>query len=57
MKLFENEMKYLHDNKFRVITMKDLDYEEENDYLYIEAPKESSLIGGIASVSSEKKSY
>ena len=50
-------MKYLHDNNFRVITMKDLDYEDESDYLYIIAPKESNIIDGIASVSSESKSH
>lgn len=57
MELFEKEMKYLHENNFRVITMKDLDYEEENDYLYVKAPEESNIIGGIASVSSENKSH
>lgn len=55
IELFENEMKYLHDNNFRVITMKDLDYEPESDYLYVKAPKESSIIGGIASVSGDSK--
>jgi hypothetical protein len=57
MKLFENEMKYLHDNNFRVITMKDLGYDEDSDYLYIKAPNESSIIGGIASVSDERKPH
>jgi hypothetical protein len=55
--LFERGMKYLHDNNFGVITMKDLDYEDESDYLYIKVPKESNIIGGIASVSSESKSH
>jgi hypothetical protein len=48
-------MKYLHDNSFRVITMRDLGYEENSDYLYIKSPQESSLVGGIASASSDNK--
>jgi hypothetical protein len=35
LKLFEKEMKYLHDNDFRVITMQDLGYEENTNYLYV----------------------
>jgi len=34
IELCENEMKYLHDNNFRVITMRDLGYEENSDYLH-----------------------
>jgi peptidoglycan/xylan/chitin deacetylase (PgdA/CDA1 family) len=33
--LFDAEMKYLHDNGFRVLTMADLGYDENNNYLYI----------------------
>ena len=33
--LFEKEMKYLHDNKFKVITISDLAYDEKDDSLYI----------------------
>jgi hypothetical protein len=33
--LFEKEMKYLHDNNFKVITLSDLDYNEKNNYLYV----------------------
>ncbi|HEU4468865.1 MAG TPA: polysaccharide deacetylase family protein [Nitrososphaeraceae archaeon] len=33
--LFEKEMKYLHDNNFHVITISDLSYDENNDYLYV----------------------
>jgi len=52
LKLFEKEMKYLHDNNFRVITMKDLGYEKKTDYIYIKSPNEPLLTGaGIASVS------
>ncbi|TLX89120.1 MAG: polysaccharide deacetylase family protein [Thaumarchaeota archaeon] len=54
LKLFEKEMKYLHDNNFRVITMKDLGYEKRTNYLYIKSPNESLLTGGIASVSGDK---
>jgi len=45
-------MKYPHDNNFRVITMKDLAYQEKTDYLYIKSPNEPLLTGGITSVSS-----
>jgi peptidoglycan/xylan/chitin deacetylase (PgdA/CDA1 family) len=33
--LFEKEMKYLHDNKFKVVTISDLAYNEKDDSLYI----------------------
>jgi peptidoglycan/xylan/chitin deacetylase (PgdA/CDA1 family) len=33
--LFDKEMKYLHDNNVRVITMSDLGYNENSKYLYI----------------------
>lgn len=33
--LFDDEMKYLHDNGFRVLTMADLKYDENNKYVYI----------------------
>lgn len=33
--LFEAEMKYLHDNNFKVLTMTDLGYDEYNNNLYI----------------------
>ena len=48
-------MKYLHDNNFRVIAMRDLGYEENSDYLYIKSQQKSSLAGGIGSVSSDDK--
>ena len=54
LKLFEKEMKYLHDNNFRVITMKDLGYEKKTDNLYIKSPNEPLLNGGVTSVSSGK---
>jgi hypothetical protein len=44
-------MKYLHDNDFRVITMQDLGYEENTNYLYVRWPNELSQTGGITSVS------
>jgi peptidoglycan/xylan/chitin deacetylase (PgdA/CDA1 family) len=50
LKLFEKEMKYLHDNNFRVITMKDLAYDQKTNYLYIKST-ENPVIGEIASVS------
>ena len=33
--LFDTEMKYLHDNGFKVITMADLGYDENNQCIYI----------------------
>jgi peptidoglycan/xylan/chitin deacetylase (PgdA/CDA1 family) len=33
--LFEAEMKYLHDNGFRALTMADLGYDENSNHLYI----------------------
>jgi hypothetical protein len=33
--LFDTEMKYLHDNGFKVITMADLGYDDNNNYIYI----------------------
>lgn len=35
--LFDQEMKYLHDNGFRVLTMNDLGYDTKNNVLYIKA--------------------
>lgn len=51
LKLFEKEMKYLHDNNFRVITMKDLGYEGKTNYLYIKSPNVPPLTGEVAAVS------
>jgi peptidoglycan/xylan/chitin deacetylase (PgdA/CDA1 family) len=33
--LFEKEIKYLHDNGFKVLTMADLGYDENSNYLYL----------------------
>jgi hypothetical protein len=33
--LFNKEMKYLHDNGVKVITMSDLGYDENSKYLYV----------------------
>lgn len=35
LELFEKEIKYLHDNNFRALTMKDLGYQTKGNYLYI----------------------
>ena len=37
LNLFDAEMKYLYDNGFKVITMADLWYDENNNYLYIKS--------------------
>jgi hypothetical protein len=36
--LFSDEMKYLHDNGFKVIKMSDLGYSQNNNDLYIKEP-------------------
>jgi hypothetical protein len=33
--LFAEEMKYLHDNNFRVLTMADLGFNKNNNYIYV----------------------
>jgi hypothetical protein len=33
--LFDAEMKYLHDNGFKILTMSDFGYDEKSNYLYI----------------------
>ena len=35
LNLFSSEMKYLHDNGFKVLTMSDLGYDGNSNYLYI----------------------
>ena len=35
LNLFDAEMKYLHDNGFKVLTMSDLGYDENSNSLYI----------------------
>lgn len=37
--LFEEEMKYLYDNHFKVLRISDLAYSEKNNYLYIKEEK------------------
>jgi peptidoglycan/xylan/chitin deacetylase (PgdA/CDA1 family) len=39
--LFYKEMKYLHDNGFKVLTMADLGYDEDSNYLYIRSDNKS----------------
>jgi hypothetical protein len=42
--LFELEMKYLYDNRFKVITLDDLRYDENQERFYI---KNGDNIGGV----------
>jgi hypothetical protein len=35
IELFEKEMKYLHDNNFHALTISDLSYNENGNYLYV----------------------
>ena len=51
--LFKKEMKYLHDNNFRVITMKDLGFDTKSNYLYIKS-QSVPLNSEMASISIEK---
>jgi hypothetical protein len=37
--LFAEEMKYLHDNGFKVLTMADLGYDEDRNYLYVKSSR------------------
>ena len=37
LSLFAQEMKYLHDNGFRVLTLNDLGYDTKNNFLYIKS--------------------
>jgi hypothetical protein len=43
LNLFDAEMKYLHDNGFKVLTMADLAYDENNNYLYIKTANHSNF--------------
>jgi hypothetical protein len=43
LNLFDAEMKYLHDNGFKVLTMADLGYDENNNYLYIKNTNHTNL--------------
>jgi hypothetical protein len=45
-------MRYLDDNNFRVIAMRDLGYEEKSTYIHVKLPNPSTVTGGIASASS-----
>ncbi|MBV9667316.1 MAG: hypothetical protein JO327_04220 [Nitrososphaeraceae archaeon] len=36
--LFSAEIRYLHDNGFKVLKMSDLGYNQSNNYLYIKEP-------------------
>ena len=48
--LFEKEMKYLYDNNFRVITMRDLGYEGKSNYIYVKQFEGEIGSGKIAGV-------
>jgi peptidoglycan/xylan/chitin deacetylase (PgdA/CDA1 family) len=45
--LFDAEMKYLHDNGFKVLTMSDLGFDENSNYLYVKnkvTPQQKAVI-------------
>ena len=37
LNLFDAEMKYLYDNGFKVLTMSDLGYDDNSNYLYVKS--------------------
>jgi hypothetical protein len=39
IKLFNAQMKYLHDNGYKVLTMADLGYDDKSNYLYLKVLK------------------
>jgi len=41
--LFDAEMRYLHDNGFEIVTMANLAYDENSNYLYIDKKQDSRL--------------
>ena len=41
--LFSNEMKYLHDNGFKVLKTSDLGYNQNTNYIYIKEPMNSLI--------------
>jgi hypothetical protein len=52
--LFDREMKYLYDNGFKVLTVKDLGYDTKNNFLYIK-PSVAQLT--VANPVSQTKFY
>ena len=52
--LFDQEMKYLHDNSFKVLTVNDLGYDTKNNFLYIK-PSVAQLT--VANPVSQTKFY
>jgi hypothetical protein len=44
LNLFDAEMKYLHDNGFKVLAMADLGYDKNNNYLYIKTTNKSNSL-------------
>ena len=44
LNLFDAEMKYLHDNSFKVLTMPDLGYDKSSNYLYIKSTNNTNSL-------------
>jgi peptidoglycan/xylan/chitin deacetylase (PgdA/CDA1 family) len=56
LKLFDKEMKYLHDNGFSVLSMADLAYDAKVNHLYIKQFKDEGNSGNIAGVNESNPS-
>jgi peptidoglycan/xylan/chitin deacetylase (PgdA/CDA1 family) len=57
LKLFEKEMKYLHDSGYTVLTMADLAYDDKVNHVYIKQFKSEENSGNIASLSEKNPSH
>lgn len=57
LKLFEKEMKYLHDNGYTVLTMADLAYDDKVNHIYIKQFKGQENSGNIASLNEKSPSH
>ena len=55
LKLFEKEMKYLHDSGYTVLTMADLAYDDKVNHVYIKQLKSEESSGNIASLSEKNR--
>jgi hypothetical protein len=56
LKLFEKEMKYLHDNGYTVLTMADLAYDDKVNNIYIKQFKSEGSSGSIATINEKNPS-
>jgi peptidoglycan/xylan/chitin deacetylase (PgdA/CDA1 family) len=50
LKLFDAQMKYLHDNGFKVLTMADLAYDEKSNYLYVKDFEQKPVVKATSNI-------